>query len=293
MFDPEGLNCLRARVSAGWIVDRLEALDFAAAGLPFETFREPVSINLHEDNGNHQVAVIDADYLEGWARHIAYSMRVRMRSLEPGIVNELSSGRVLAAQVLLRSHLEASAMSVLCLVTLRQRDREELARLIPQTLFGTALFNKGKHDERVAEWLSFSSARTITITRAIQALQEFAYPDGGPDNTSLAYALLCEASHPNHGGTRQFVTTEEVDQSGEQGWFITYTPTEEVSMVVIERLSELLLFSMSSGYGATETLRNMQFFDTDDEVATGVATSVARFIWDTFLMQARPPGVSA
>jgi hypothetical protein len=277
------------RVSEKWIVDRIVEIDAAAAQLPFEEFREPVAVTLLGDNGIHQVQNLDAAYLTGWSRHIAYSMRVRLRALEPGIVEELGAGRILAAQVLLRSHLEASAMAALCLVTLRLRDDEELSRLIPQTLFGTALFNKAKRDERVADMLSYSSARTITITKAMEALHEFAYPDGGPDNTSIAYALLCEAAHPNHGGTKQFVQAHEVDDTGEYGWYVTYSDVESVPPVVVDRLAELLLLSMSCGYGATEVLRNMRFADGDDAVSSGVPEGIGRSIWDNFLEKAKPP----
>lgn len=283
------MEALRDRVSEKWVVDRIVAVDEAAAQLPFEQFREPVAVTRLGDNGNHRIENIDAAYLSGWSRHIAYSMRVRLRALEPGIVDELGAGRVLAAQVLLRSHLEASAMAALCLVTLRKRDQEELARLIPQTLFGTALLKRAKQDERVADMLSYSSARTITIKKAMEALHEFAYPNGGPDNTSLAYALLCEAAHPNHGGTKQFVQAQEVDGSGEYGWHITYSDVEKVQPVVIDRLAELLLLSMCSGYGATEVLRNMRFADEPDGVSSGVPDGVGRSIWDNFLEKAKPP----
>lgn len=133
---------LRRRVPDTAIVDQVAELDRIAATLPFEEFREPVAITQLGDPGNIRIVNLDSQYLTGWSHHMAYSMRVRLRSLEPGILEGLAAGRALAPQVLLRSHLEASAMAALSLETLMTRDIYELSRLVPQTLFGTALFNK-------------------------------------------------------------------------------------------------------------------------------------------------------
>jgi hypothetical protein len=255
-------------------------LDAVAGGLPFEVFREPVAITELNDSGNNRLVNLDAQYLKGWTRHMAYSMRVRLRALEPGIVFELSNGRALAAQVLLRSHLEAAAMAALCLQTLMKREFEALSKLVPQTLFGTALFNKAKRDERVADMLTYSEQRTITISQAMVALHQFAYPDGKADNTSIAYSLLCEASHPNHRGTKTFVHIEDVDASGEYGWYVTYSETETVPAKLTQKLVEGLLFSMSTGYGATELLRNMKISNSENGVVVhGVEPKIGERIW--------------
>lgn len=289
MLDRTAIAELRDRVSESWIIDRIAEVDAAAGRLPYEVFREPVSLMEVGDNGHHQVLNLDSHYLTSWSRHIAYSMRVRLRTLEPGIVAELASGRGLAAQVLLRSHLEAAAMAALCLETLQAQDQNALSRLIPQTLFGTALLSKAKRDERIAEMLSYSSARTITISQAIAALHRFGYPNGGLDNTSIGYALLCEAAHPNHGGTRQFVHAEDVDESGEYGWYINYSDSESIPNVLTGKLSELLLFSMSCGYAATELLRCMLFMDTNQGVVNSVSEEALRNIWNNFCEKAKPP----
>jgi hypothetical protein len=138
MLDPQAIAKLRARIPSCEFVDRIAELDAVAGGLPFEVFREPVAINEIDDSGNNRLVNLGAEYLTGWCHHMAYSMRVRLRALEPGIVAELADGRALAAQVLLRSHLEASAMAALCLETVKGGDQKALAKLVPQTLFGTA-----------------------------------------------------------------------------------------------------------------------------------------------------------
>lgn len=140
--------------------------------------------------------------------------------------------------------------------------------------------------------LSYASQRTITIKRAIAALQRFGYPDGGNADISIAYALLCEAAHPNHGGTRQFASAADVDESGEYGWRVSYSEHEKISSLHIEKLVELLLFSMRSGYAATELLRNMHFSDASHGVVIhGVSERVAREIWLNLLQEEMPPDV--
>lgn len=62
-----------------------------------------------------------------------------------------------------------------------------------------------------------------------------------------------------------------------------------VPLELTERLVELLLFSMSSGYGATELLRNMQLSDSEDGVIVrGVPDEAGRRIWLDILQRAVP-----
>ena len=248
MIDSDVISRLRRRIPDCEFVDRIRQLDVIAGALPYEVFREPVAITELSNSGNNRLVNLDARYLIGWSRHMAYSMRVRLRALEPSIVCELADGRALAPQVLLRSHLEAAAMSALCVETLINRDIEALSTLVPQTLFGTALFNKAKHDKRVAEMLTYSEQRTITISHAMDALNRFTRRNSGPNDASIAYGLLCEASHPNHRGTKLFVQTESVDPAVEYGWNVTYSDLEAVPNKLTEKLVEVLIFSMSAGY---------------------------------------------
>jgi hypothetical protein len=289
MIDPLAIDMLRALVPASGFVDRIVELDSVAASLPFDVFREPVAVIDIDDSGNNHLMNLNAEYLTGWSHHMAYSMRVRMRSLEPVIVDELAGGRALAPQVLLRSHLEAAAMAALCVETLKNGNHEALSKLVPQTLFGTALFAKAKRDERIAEMLTYSEQRTITISQAMSALHRFMYPDGRADHVSSVYSLLSEASHPNHRGTKLFVRAEEVDSSGEYGWQITYSGTESVPTELTEKFVETLVFSMSAGYAATELLRNMQLTDTDDGPEVhGVPEEIGNRIWFDILQKSVP-----
>jgi hypothetical protein len=286
VIDSQAVDTLRARVPGCEFVDRIAELDAVAGALPYEVFREPVAVNEIDDSGNTRLLNLNAEYLTGWSRHMAYSMRVRLRALEPGIVNELAAGRALGAQVLLRSHLESAAMAALCLETLKDGDLKALSKLVPQTLFGTALFTRAKRDERVADMLTYSEQRTIAISHALAALHKFTRPGGGPDDTGFVYSLLCEASHPNHRGTKLFVHIEDVDSSGEYGWHVTYSATESVPELITEKLVETLVFSMSAGYGATELLRNMHISDSDTgPIAHGVPAEIGKKIWFDILQK--------
>lgn len=140
--------------------------------------------------------------------------------------------------------------------------------------------------------LSYASQRTITIKQAIDALQRFGYPEDESADIPIAYALLCEAAHPNHGGTRQFASAADVDESGEYGWHVTYGERESISGVHTGKLIELLLVSMRSGYAATELLRNMQFSDASDGVIIhGVPEQAVRNIWQSVLQNEMPADV--
>ena len=287
-MDPSVADSIRTKIESKWLVDRICAIDESAAGLPYRPFREPVAVAELGEGGNNRILNLDAAYLTSWSRHISYSMRVRLRSMEPLVLAELAAGRALAAQVLLRAHLEASAMASLCLVSLRTRANVDLPLLVSQTLFGTALLKQAKHDERVAEWLSYSAARTTTVAQALSAMHEYNFPGGGPNDISVGYSLLCEASHPNHGGTKHFVASKQLDDAGEDGWAIEYSDSESVPAAILDKLVELLLLSMSGGYGASETLRCVEFVDSDEGFGSFVPEDEGRGIWECFLSKLGP-----
>src|SRR5687767_4173447 len=87
----------------------IRAFDSAANDLPWETFYEPVSLIERDEKGRSRHINNDPSMLNAWAKHMAYSMRARLRSLEPSILYELLDGTSLGASTLLRAHLEAAA----------------------------------------------------------------------------------------------------------------------------------------------------------------------------------------
>lgn len=294
MTHQSAIDRLRAAVpSSVNLIDSIARLETVARGLPLTPFREPVAIVELSDKGTNELVNLDPAYLSAWCNHIAYSMRVRMRTLEPGIMDDLANGKYLSAQVLLRSHLEAAAVASLCLENVRTTaadgDLIRLSALIPRTLFGTALYNKAKRNDLAGSMLTYSEQRTILISDAIRALDKFAYgPAADQEILGVAYSLLCEAAHPNHRGTKGYVTVEQLDPNAEYGWEVHYSETEAVSRVLTERLLELLLVSMRHGYAASEMLRHMRFSENDGSlVFEMVDVTHARTVW-TDLLQRDP-----
>lgn len=294
MTHQSALDRLRASVPTSVnLIDLIARLERAVRGLPLTPFREPVAFVEIGDKGTNELVNLDAAYLSAWCNHIAYSMRVRMRTLEPGILGDLADGKYLSAQILLRAHLEASAVAALCLehvrMTAEDGDLIRLKKLIPRTLFGTALYNKAKHNDLVERMLTFSEQRTILISDAIKALDDFAYGSATDQEIlGVAYGLLCEAAHPNHRGTKGYVTVEQLDPNAEYGWEVRYSETEADSIVLAERLVELLLVSMRHGYAASEMLRRMRFSDNSGTlVFQMIDMEHARVIW-TDLLQRDP-----
>jgi hypothetical protein len=269
---------------------QIERLSNVAATLPFEPFREPLAVLEWREKKSNVLLNLDASYLTCWCQHIAYSMRIRLRMLEPGILAEIAQDRLLPAQVLLRAHLEASAMAALCVHSL-QRSRAEgtwemLREVIPKTLFGTALFPESLKDERLSDMLSLAEQRTVTIAQAIEALDAFTFGKYASGELAAIHALLCDASEPNHRGTRGFMAGTQVDDSGEYGWRILYSASEVVEPSLVQRILETLLLSMRHGYCAAELLRRSRFADEKaGPVWYGVSRDVAAEIWKTLLQR--------
>jgi hypothetical protein len=214
---------------------------------------------------------------------MAYTTRIRLRSFEPIILRERAAGTTLGASTTLRAHMEAAAMASLCVLTLNNarasEGMEKLAVLIPQTLFGTALFNKAKKNERVLEMLAMAEQQTITICTAIRALDDFTYGEAANGSTEVLYALLCESAHPNHRGTKTFMDSEEV---APDGWAVTYSPKETVSLPIAAGIIDGLRLSMRGGYAASEMLRVAEFQD-DPLPYKGIPHEDGERIWSTFL----------
>lgn len=270
----------------------IDRLDSAVETLPRDRFYEPVSILDKDAKGQAKLVNVDGPMLNAWAKHMAYSMRSRLRSLEPGVLRELADGSSLVASTLLRAHLEASAMAALSIETLNASratgELEQLRTLIPQTLFGTAFFAKATKDERIQNLLTFGEQRTITISKAIEALESFAYGPRSTGSMSFLYALLCESTHPNNRGTKPFVQVQDVEP---EGWLITYTASEFIEAATADGLLRGLVRSMKLGYAATEMLRVAEFSDGPTPYA-GLAPAEVQRIWAAFLADQEATAVS-
>lgn len=264
-------------------LEHVKRLDREANSLAWIPFYEPVSVIEPDERGRGQQSIIDADMLGAWAKHIGYSMRVRMRSFEPTVLQELLKGNSLVASTVLRAHLEAAAMASLCVQRLNEARTADgltsLASLIPKTLFGTALYNKSKKDERVLDMLTSVEQQTITICTAVEAFDSFTYGDAADGRTAILYALLCEFSHPNNRGTKGFVKSQDVHP---EGWEIAYSLEEAIAPASVVGIVDGLRLSMRGGYAASEVLRVAQF-SNDALPYRGLPEEEGDRIWKLFL----------
>ena len=280
----ESANALSRRIPA--VVEQcnyVKRVDSVVAALPWTPFYELVSLIEQDAKGAGRHLNLDASMLEAWAKHISYSMRIRLRGFEPVVLGELLAGNSLAASTALRAHLEAAAMASLCLTSLNEaRDTgrlDRVATLITQTLFGTALYGRARKDERVVEMLSFAEQRTITIVTAIDALDSFLYHEAANGSTTILYALLCESAHPNHRGTKPFVSARETDP---EGWIVQYSPVETLESATVIGIMDGLSLSMRGGYAASEMLRVAEF-DSEKVPYRGCPEDEGQRIWSAFL----------
>lgn len=246
------------------LLDVIQSIHAETASLPLEEFLEPVNIVI-EGPGQRRTSIITPELLVAWTRHIAYSTRVRMRALEPAILNELAADRILSSMVLIRSHMEAAARCAFCEEALvecsHSNDFSPIGELYLKTLFGTSMKHEAKKSEQVRELLTFSEDAPIKITEAIDAMDKFA--GGVATNTRrLAYALLCEYSHPNQRGAKTF--QEAIEH--ENGWIIRYSEKERVDESTVAMALKWLLDNMRIGYGTAELLRLSRFEQTDNGI---------------------------
>ena len=283
------------------IVERVPALRATAEGigslratadaLPIDPFWEPVTLVVDErqERGGHKkrLLAVGAADVRAWCRHMAYSARVRLRSIESGVVHDISQGRLLPAAILLRSHLEAAALGVYCLDTVSDAARagsmEELTEVMHKTLFGTAVEKHVAHKEWVAELVSRAETNTIRICRAIDALDRYVYQENASGEIGVVYSALCEFAHPNHRGVKAFATSE----STAEGWTIRYGLDEPFDTDLAIRLVNCLAVSMQAGYSVSEMLRAWDFEDGPDGIQwIWPPQETVRRVWTTFI---RPP----
>jgi hypothetical protein len=215
---------------------------------------------------------------------MAYSVRVRLRSIESAAVHDMGQGSLLPAAILLRTHLESAALGVYCLDTVsdaaRSGSTEELTQIIHKTIFGTALEKHVSRKEWVAELISGAETNTIRICRAIDALDRYIYQEKASGKVGVVYSVLCEFAHPNHRGVKAFKTSE----STPGGWTIRYALDEPFDPDLAIRLLNCLAVSMQAGYSASEMLRAWDFKDGPDGIQwIWPSREAVRRVWTTII----------
>jgi hypothetical protein len=248
----EDLAAMAQRVPAlGTVTDAIASLRATADALPIEPFWEPVTLVLDEEEETgrrkKRLLAVRASDLRAWSRHMAYSVRVRLRSTESAVVHNIAEGSLLPAAILLRSHLESAALGVYCLDTVTDcaasGSMEQLAELIHKTLFGTAVVKHVATKEWIAQLVSGAETNTIRICRAIEALDRYVHQGKPSGDIGIAYSVLCEFAHPNHRGVMTFKTS----QPEGEGWTIRYGLDEPFDAELATRLVNCLAVSMQGG----------------------------------------------
>lgn len=95
-------------------IDEFQRLQAVVAGVRLDTFFEPASL-IEVTEGVGSLVSPDSATMTGWAAHVSNGTRVRMRTLENALLEQLAYKRMLPAMVLARSHMEAAAPGSVCL----------------------------------------------------------------------------------------------------------------------------------------------------------------------------------
>ena len=223
-----------------------------AFGRPYEDFFEPKSVFALSGKSLRLIA-LSLPVVEAWAKHIAYSTRVRMLSFEPAILAAIVDDHLTPAMGLLRSYSETSGLACLALLTLRAADHDRLRDVMQRTLHGSALARGWKDFKDLSNLLPLSESQPPLAKDLMDALDSFvAAGEKGNGRYRAVYGLLCEFAHPNSRGMLGFARSTEVAPIG---WRVRYSPTEEVGKDGQLMVLSLLLEMMRLGYSASELLR--------------------------------------
>jgi hypothetical protein len=252
MLDEIFTRALAAFPNSADTIGRIRQVRREAQSRPYEEFFEPKTAFDLSGRSPRLIGLSLPD-AEAWAKHMAYSTRVRMLSLEPAILDAIVNDHLTPAVVLLRSHSETAGLACLALMTLRGAALDRLREVIQRTLFGSALAKGWKSFKDLAEFVPQTESQPASAGDLMKALDSFvAAGSEGNGRYQAAYGILCEFAHPNNRGMLGFMRSVDFPPVG---WRIRYSPTEEVRSDDREMVLGLLLEMMRLGYSASEFLR--------------------------------------
>jgi hypothetical protein len=271
-------------------VASLRMLDKEIDLYPPTPFFENVSVTISDEKWRATLLSVGAAELNSWTSHMASSMWCRLRTIEKPILENVALGNTLVGMILLRAHLEAAAMAAYCLEQVtkaaRSNDFDQLAELIPKTLFGTSML-KHRDKESVAERLhSFETKTVDSICRAVDALDAFYYQEHAEGTLGIVYSLLCEFAHPNHRGVMDFMIAEDRPN----GWEIVYGVQRPTPPKMALKALETLVVTMQGGYSASQMLSCWRFTEDADGTLrwNGPSREEADRIWQRVLQRPIP-----
>lgn len=161
MVDEIFNGALAALPDAADTLTRIRDVRREASSRPYEEFFEPKSAFDLSGTSPRLIGISLPD-VEAWAKHIAYSTRVRMLSIEPSILDAIVNDRLTPAAVLLRSHSETAGLACLALMTLRGAKPDRLRDVIQRTLFGSALAKGWRSFENLAEFAPTTEGNPVS-----------------------------------------------------------------------------------------------------------------------------------
>jgi len=270
-------------------VEAILRLDVEVDRLPTIPFFEPISL-VEVVDGKRRLIDISPDLLSAWCQHAAYGSRVRMRSVERGIVSELEAGQLLCAMVLLRGHMEAAAQAAYCeelLVDAASSGKwDGMGEILLRTMLGTSLRIAARRVPEINEFISPAEHFPLEIGETIKALDRFAAAGHSPGRHSqVLYSFLCEFAHPALRGIRaSFEATEDEFR----GWTIRYRSDsrEVISEADIPTALEILVENMRYGYACSELLRRSRVTGVFPALTLEPPSSDdGHFIWSQLLQR--------
>ncbi len=261
-------------------LDKIKRLQDYVFSIPFEKFYEPVSAIK-----KHKIIYLTSDLVNAWVRHVCYASRVRMLNFEQGALAELSTKRLLTAMALIRSHMEASGMACLCHYELRKwletKNSSSIEELIPQTFFGTSMVKAQKKAEVIGGMLHTVEQDGVIINQVISAMDDFLSCGKLPGYAHVAYALLCEYTHPSMRAVKDYIDTQEHPV---EGWLHCYRMDADLNDEECIEVLKVLLTSMKAGHAVCEILRRTKLGSHDTEVYIEFPEKEDMLeIWDSFL----------
>jgi len=235
---PKARKTLKSIANIHQLVDSFEIAPFVEPRSLFDLGKKP------------QPLFLTVDLIATWIQHVSHGTRVRLRSLETGFLSELDSGRFMSAMVLARSHMENAGLAAFIeqvLIEASDTDNWDLLKpIIQQTLFGTSFRFEEKLTE-LQEELPLESTFPIKPKALLKAMDNFLISIGSQNSQMRGvYALLCEYTHPNIGGSKAFekIVTHENDA----GWTHYYRYREEINDNDIVTAADIMLVNMKIGY---------------------------------------------
>jgi hypothetical protein len=209
-----------------------------------------------------------------------------MRALEDAIFRQFERREIVPAMALVRAHMEtAGFVSFGADIISRCADTgdwEEMKRLIPRMLFGTALKLERKA-KPIQGAMDPTDLEPVRIAAMIDAMDRFAEQN---DRATVhwfrgAYSILCEYAHPTIRGMKPFC---EVLGETAGGWDLQYRFGQSVSEGEAVMAISILTESMRVGHGSALLLQSWNFQDGSEGVAcTKTPVEIGEWIWQAIL----------